>query len=210
MVPYEEPWMDRVDMMKQMQGWTDVTVTHFRDMAVLASRSCCRSATGTGTSVNNPAGRQLGPHWRPKSSATPTPTERHRRRPDGRAGRRASGAGPFPPAVGLPAPTGVRAAAHAAPGRTGLTDVCRDARLHLGSVSRPAAPHPCAQAVEPLTAGVPSALREPAESVGTARRLAALIGCESAVLGELHAAPVLGPSGAARRAVGRTRRARDV
>ena len=34
-----------------------------------------------------------------------------------------------------------------------------------------------------LTAGVPSALREPAESVGTARRLAALIGCESAVLG---------------------------
>lgn len=45
--------------------------------------------------------------------------------------------------------------------------------------------HPT-QALRPwsrLTAGVPSALREPAEAVGTARRLAALIGCESAVLG---------------------------
>ena len=34
MVPYEEPWMDRVDTMKSIQGWNDVTITHFRDMAV--------------------------------------------------------------------------------------------------------------------------------------------------------------------------------
>src|SRR6202041_1835639 len=34
MVPYKEPWMPQVDTMKTLQGWTDVTVTHFRDLAV--------------------------------------------------------------------------------------------------------------------------------------------------------------------------------
>ena len=38
MVPYEEPWMDRVDTMKSIQGWTDATVTHFRDMAVFGEQ----------------------------------------------------------------------------------------------------------------------------------------------------------------------------
>lgn len=33
MVPYEEPWMDRVDTMKAMQGWSDVSVTQFYDLA---------------------------------------------------------------------------------------------------------------------------------------------------------------------------------
>ena len=34
MVPYTEAWMPQVDTMKTMQGWSDVTVTHFRDLAV--------------------------------------------------------------------------------------------------------------------------------------------------------------------------------
>ena len=34
MVVYPEPWMERVDAMKRMQGWTDITVRHFRDLAV--------------------------------------------------------------------------------------------------------------------------------------------------------------------------------
>lgn len=38
MVPYEETWMDRVDTMKSIQGWTDVTITHFRDMAVFGEQ----------------------------------------------------------------------------------------------------------------------------------------------------------------------------
>lgn len=33
MVPYEEPWMDRVDTMKSLQGWSDDSVTHFYDLA---------------------------------------------------------------------------------------------------------------------------------------------------------------------------------
>jgi len=34
MVPYKEAWMPQVDTMKTMQGWTDVTITHFRDLGV--------------------------------------------------------------------------------------------------------------------------------------------------------------------------------
>ena len=34
MVPYTEAWMGQVDAMKRLQGWSDVTVTHFRDLAV--------------------------------------------------------------------------------------------------------------------------------------------------------------------------------
>jgi hypothetical protein len=34
MVPYEEPWMDRVDSMRQLQGWGATSVSQFRDLAV--------------------------------------------------------------------------------------------------------------------------------------------------------------------------------
>jgi hypothetical protein len=34
MVPYREAWEAQVDAMKTLQGWTDVTVSHFRDLAV--------------------------------------------------------------------------------------------------------------------------------------------------------------------------------
>jgi hypothetical protein len=34
MVPYREPWEAQVDAMKTLQGWTDVTVSYFRDLAV--------------------------------------------------------------------------------------------------------------------------------------------------------------------------------
>ena len=33
MVPYKEPWMDRVDTMKTLQGWGDVSVTYYHDLA---------------------------------------------------------------------------------------------------------------------------------------------------------------------------------
>jgi hypothetical protein len=34
MVPYEEPWMDRVDTMKSLNGWSDASITHFFELAV--------------------------------------------------------------------------------------------------------------------------------------------------------------------------------
>jgi hypothetical protein len=33
MVVYQEPWMDRVDAMKKLQGWTDTSVAHFGILA---------------------------------------------------------------------------------------------------------------------------------------------------------------------------------
>ena len=34
MVPYSEGWMGQVDTMKKLQGWTDTSITHFRNLAV--------------------------------------------------------------------------------------------------------------------------------------------------------------------------------
>jgi hypothetical protein len=38
MVPYKEGWMGQVDTMKTLQGWSDVTVTHFRDLGVFGEQ----------------------------------------------------------------------------------------------------------------------------------------------------------------------------
>ena len=38
MVPYEEPWMDRVDSMKTLQGWSDASITHFFELATLGEQ----------------------------------------------------------------------------------------------------------------------------------------------------------------------------
>ena len=49
MVAYPEPWMDRVDAMKKLQGWTDTSVLHFRNLAIFGEQSSSGSATATGT-----------------------------------------------------------------------------------------------------------------------------------------------------------------
>lgn len=38
MVPYSEPWMDRVDTMKTLQGWTDTSVSVFNSLATVGER----------------------------------------------------------------------------------------------------------------------------------------------------------------------------
>jgi hypothetical protein len=38
MVAYPEPWMDRVDAMKKMQGWSDTSVLHFRNLALFGEQ----------------------------------------------------------------------------------------------------------------------------------------------------------------------------
>ena len=38
MVAYPEPWMDRADAMKKVQGWTDTSVIHFRYLAVFGEQ----------------------------------------------------------------------------------------------------------------------------------------------------------------------------
>jgi hypothetical protein len=38
MVPYPEPWMQRVDTMKRLQGWTETSVRYFRDLGVFGEQ----------------------------------------------------------------------------------------------------------------------------------------------------------------------------
>lgn len=38
MVPYKESWMAHADSMKSLQGWTDVSVSHFRDLGVFGEQ----------------------------------------------------------------------------------------------------------------------------------------------------------------------------
>ena len=45
MMPYSEDWMDRVDTMKKLKGWSDVSVTYFSDLGkfgeqLLRARGC--------------------------------------------------------------------------------------------------------------------------------------------------------------------------
>ncbi len=38
MTPYPEPWMDRVDTMKSIQGWTETSIMHFNDLATIGEQ----------------------------------------------------------------------------------------------------------------------------------------------------------------------------
>jgi hypothetical protein len=38
MTPYPEPWMDRVDSMKAIQGWDSTSVLHFFDLATFGEQ----------------------------------------------------------------------------------------------------------------------------------------------------------------------------
>ena len=38
MVPYPEPWMDVVDHVKKIQGWTDSSIREFRDLGVFGEQ----------------------------------------------------------------------------------------------------------------------------------------------------------------------------
>jgi hypothetical protein len=38
MVAYSEPWMSQVETMKSLQGWSDVSISHFRDLAVFGEQ----------------------------------------------------------------------------------------------------------------------------------------------------------------------------
>lgn len=67
MVPYREPWMDRVDTMKQLQGWGDTSVTHFRDLAVFGEQLLLSIRYGNWSVVNDStAAENWARFWRPE------------------------------------------------------------------------------------------------------------------------------------------------
>lgn len=54
-VAYPEPWMDRVEAMKTLQGWTDTSVTHFHNLAVFGEQILLSIRYGAWSAVNQAA-----------------------------------------------------------------------------------------------------------------------------------------------------------
>jgi hypothetical protein len=54
MVPYPEPWMDRVDAVKTLKGWTDTSVVHFRDLAVFGEQLLLSIRYGGWSTIDDP------------------------------------------------------------------------------------------------------------------------------------------------------------
>jgi len=70
MVPYPEEWMDRVDTVKNMESWTDVSVIHFRDLAVYGEQVVLSIRYGAWSITNNPAqAANWARYWRPEIQA---------------------------------------------------------------------------------------------------------------------------------------------
>ena len=67
MVAYPEPWMDRVDAMKKVQGWSDVNVLHFRDLAVFGEKLLLTIRYGSWVDVHDPdQAKNWLRAWRPE------------------------------------------------------------------------------------------------------------------------------------------------
>jgi hypothetical protein len=67
MVPYKEPWMPQVDTMKTLQGWTDVSVSHFSDLGVYGEQLLLSVRYGDWINVNNEdSAKNWARYWRPE------------------------------------------------------------------------------------------------------------------------------------------------
>jgi hypothetical protein len=67
MVAYPEPWMDRVDAMKKLQGWTDTSVVHFRNLAIFGEQLLLSIRYGAWSEVFEPnQAFNWARFWRPQ------------------------------------------------------------------------------------------------------------------------------------------------
>jgi hypothetical protein len=67
MVAYPEPWMDRVDAMKTLQGWTDTSVMHFHNLAVFGEQILLSIRYGAWSVVFEPTQAfNFARFWRPQ------------------------------------------------------------------------------------------------------------------------------------------------
>lgn len=67
MVPYKEGWMPQVDTMKTMQGWSDVTVSHFHDLGTFGEQLLLAVRLGDWIGVNNEdSAKNFARYWRPE------------------------------------------------------------------------------------------------------------------------------------------------
>ncbi|MEO7495238.1 MAG: 8-amino-7-oxononanoate synthase [Massilia sp.] len=67
MVAYPEPWMDRVDAMKKLQGWSDTSVMHFRSLAMFGEQLLLTIRYGNWSDVYEPTQAfNWARYWRPQ------------------------------------------------------------------------------------------------------------------------------------------------
>ncbi|HMQ30288.1 MAG TPA: hypothetical protein PKD53_06140 [Chloroflexaceae bacterium] len=67
MVAYPERWMDRVDAMKQLQGWTSTSVLHFHNLAIFGEQILLGARYGAWSTVNDPLqAANWARFWRPE------------------------------------------------------------------------------------------------------------------------------------------------
>lgn len=67
MVPYRESWMPQVDTMKYLQGWTDVSITHFNFLAVYGEQILLSIRYGDWIDVSDPTqAANWAIYWRPE------------------------------------------------------------------------------------------------------------------------------------------------
>ena len=67
MVPYSERWMGQVDTMKKLQGWTDTSITHFRNLAVYGEQILLSIRYGDWSEINNQDfAKTWARDWRPE------------------------------------------------------------------------------------------------------------------------------------------------
>jgi hypothetical protein len=70
MVPYKEGWMPQVDTMKTLQGWSDITVTHFRDLSVYGEQILLTIRYGDWIDANDEdSAKNWARYWRPEIQA---------------------------------------------------------------------------------------------------------------------------------------------
>lgn len=67
MVPYHEPWMGQVDAMKKLQGWTDVSITHYHELATCGEGILLSVRHGPWATSNDQADAKVwADYWRPE------------------------------------------------------------------------------------------------------------------------------------------------
>jgi hypothetical protein len=67
MVPYSEVWMDRVDTVKRLQGWTDTNVTEFHYLATYGEEILLSIRYGNWSDINDPThAANWARYWRPE------------------------------------------------------------------------------------------------------------------------------------------------
>jgi hypothetical protein len=67
MVPYTEAWMPQVDTMKTLQGWTDVSVSHFDDLGTYGEEILLSIRYGNWVDINDEdVAKNWARYWRPE------------------------------------------------------------------------------------------------------------------------------------------------